>query len=146
MTAKEYLLRYRDAYREAQSIELKITQLRLKYGYPSAITYSDMPKAHNTERDLSDYIVKLDELTGHLVERYSKCVGIEGDILKRIDHMEVLEEREVLRLRYTYIDDKGRLMRWEDVAERMHVVRMTATRIHGRALQHFPMNDVHNVL
>ena len=140
MTAKEYLLRYRDAYREAQSIELKITQLRLKYGYPSAITYSDMPKAHNAERDLSDYIVKLDELTGHLVERYSKCVGIEGDILKRIDRIESQTERDALRYRYTYIDDRGRLMRWEDVAERMGYTRQAVTYIHGKALRNFPMD------
>lgn len=137
MTAKEYLLRYRDAYREAQAIEQKMTQLRLKYALPSAIQYSDMPKAHNTEHDLSDYMARMDELTDHLVSQYCKCMGIEGDILERIERIEKVEERQVLRYRYTYIDDNGKLMKWEEVAERMHVVRMTATRIHGRALQHF---------
>ena len=137
MTAKEYLLRYRDAYREAQAIEQKMTQLRLKYALPSAIQYSDMPKAHNTEHDLSDYMARMDELTDHLVSQYCKCMGIEGDILERIER---IEERQVLRYRYTYIDDNGKQMKWEEVADRMHVVRMTATRIHGRALQHFPVD------
>ena len=140
MTAKEYLLRYRDAYREAQAIEQKMTQLRLKYALPSAIQYSDMPKAHNTEHDLSDYMARMDELTDHLVSQYCKCMGIEGDILQRIEQIEKVEERQVLRYRYTYITDQGKLMKWEDVADRMHVVRMTATRIHGRALQHFPVD------
>jgi len=140
MTAKEYLLQYRDAYREAQELELRITQLRLKYGYPSAIQYDDMPHAHNSNRDLSDYMAKLDELTGYLVDKYCKCMGIEGDILKRIDRMEHAEERQVLRYRYTVIDDKGKLMKWEDVGERVGYVRETVTRIHGKALQHFPMD------
>lgn len=142
MTAKEYLLQYRDAYREAQELELKITQVRLKYAAPSAIQYTDMPKAHNTEHDLSDYMVKAEALVDELAKQYCKCVGIEGDILKRLGRMETQMEREVLRYRYTYITDKGRLMPWEDIADRMHISRMTATRIHGKALQHFPMDNV----
>lgn len=141
MTAKEYLLQYRDAYRDAQEIELRITQLRLKYAMPSAINYSDMPKAHNTEHDLSDYMASLSELTDYLVAKYCKCVGLEGDILKRIDTMEDALERQVLELRYTNIDDRGRLMRWEDVAQRMGYSRQNIVYIHGRALQHFPLPD-----
>ena len=142
MTAKEYLLRYKDAYREAQDIELKITQLRLKYALPSAIEYSDMPKARNVEHDLSDYMAKVEELTDYLVQKYCKCVGIEGDILKRLDRMEDTLERQVLRYRYTYVTDRGRLMSWDEVAERMNYSVMNVTRIHGRALQHFPMDNM----
>ena len=140
MTAKEYLLRYRDAYREAQDIELRITQLRLKYALPSAIQYSDMPKAHNSNHDLSDYMVKLDALTDRLVNQYCKCMGIEGDILKRIDRIGDQLEREVLLLRYTHVTDKGKLLTWEEIAERVHYTRRTVTNVHGRALQHFPMD------
>ena len=57
MTTKEYLQRYQIAYREAKDTELRMAQLRLKYSAPTAIEYSDMPKAHNSEHDLSDYIV-----------------------------------------------------------------------------------------
>lgn len=142
MTAKEYLLRYRDAYKEIQDIESKITQLRLKYALPSAIQYSDMPTAHNSERDLSDYIVQLDELTDHLISQYCRCVGIEGDILKRIERIKDADERRVLRFRYTYIDDKGKPMKWNEVADRMSYSVMNVTRIHGRALQHFPMDNM----
>ena len=140
MTAKEYLLRYRDAYREAQAIEQKMTQLRLKYALPSAIQYSDMPKAHNTEHDLSDYMARMDELTDHLVSQYCKCMGIEGDILQRIERIEKVEERQVLRYRYTHISETGRLMKWEEVAERMGYTRRAVTNIHGRSLLHFPMD------
>lgn len=144
MTAKEYLTRYRDAYREAQDIELQMTQLRLKYALPTAIKYSDMPKAHNTEHDLSDYMVKMDALTDRLVKQYCRCMGIEVDILDRIERMVVESERErqVLKYRYTFIQDDGNLLKWEEVASKMNVVRMTATRIHGIALLHFPMDNL----
>lgn len=142
MTAKEYLLTYRDMHREAQAIELKLTQIRLKYAMPSAIQYSDMPKAHNTERDLSDYMAKVEDLTRLLYKQYTKCVGRDIDIMMRLERMDSELEREVLSLRYTHLTDTGRLMSWEDIAEHMHYTVKTVTRIHGRALQHFPMEDV----
>lgn len=142
MTAKEYLLRYKDAYRRIQAIELKITQIRLKYAMPSAIEYSDMPKAHNSEHDLSDYVAKVDSLVRDLYLQYGKCSGIEADILDRIWKMQDASEREVLIYRYTHITEAGNLTPWDQIAEQMHYSRMTVIRIHGRALQHFPMNDI----
>ena len=133
MTAKEYLQRYQTAYREAQDTEQRITQLRLKYAAPAAIEYSDMPKAHNSEHDLSDYIVKMDELTDHLISKYTRCMGIEADILNRLDMMEKQEEREVLRMRY--IDG----CRWDEIADKLHYTYRHVTRLHGTALLNFPM-------
>lgn len=135
MTAKEYLQQYRIAYREAQDTEIRMAQIRLKYGSPSAIEYDDMPKAHNTEHDLSDYIVQMDELTNHLISKYSRCMGIEADILERIDSMQNQEEREVLRLRY--IDGYT----WEQIAQRISTTLRNVYYIHGRALQHFPLPE-----
>lgn len=132
MTAKEYLLQYKWAKREAADVELRITQLRLRYGAPSAINYSDMPKAHNNS-DLSDYAVQLEKLTDYLFAKYQKCIGIETDIYMRLDQMADQTEREVLRFRY--VDG----MTWEQIAERMTYSRRNITRIHGRALQHFPL-------
>ena len=132
-TPKEYLTRYRDAVREAREIELKITQLRLRYGAPGAINYSDMPKAHNN-RDLSDYMAKLDSLTDLLLAKYEKC-------LDRLDAGASTQiEREVLRHRYTDITDQGRLASWESVADAVGYSRRTVERVHGSALQHFPMD------
>ena len=133
MTAKEYLQRYQTAYREAQDTEQRITQLRLKYAAPAAIEYSDMPKAHNSEHDLSDYIVKMDALTDRLISKYTRCMAIEADILERLDMMEKQEEREVLRLRY--VDGKT----WEEIARHIGTVERNVYYIHGRALLNFPV-------
>lgn len=141
MTAKECLTRYRDAVRESREIELKITQLRLRYGAPGAINYSDMPKAHNNS-DLSDYVEKLDELTTLLYGKYEKCLGIMVDVEMRLDRMDAGPntqiEREVLRHRYTDITDQGRLASWDSVSAAVGYSRRQVERFHGSALQHFP--------
>ena len=141
MTAREYLTRYRDAVRESREIEIKITQLRLRYGAPGAINYSDMPKAHNNS-DLSDYAEKLDELTTLLYGKYEKCLGIMVDVEMRLDRMDAGPntqiEREVLRHRYTDITDQGRLASWDSVSAAVGYSRRQVERFHGSALQHFP--------
>ena len=133
MTAKEYLLRYKDAYEEAQDTLNRITALRLKYSAPSAIEYSDMPRARNTEHDMSDYVARVEELTRDMIEKYNRCLGIEVDIYQRIWSMKEWDEREVLRLRY--IDD----LKWEEIAERIKTGKRNVHFIHGRALRNFPL-------
>ena len=134
MTAKEILMRYQWARREAKDIEVRMAELRLKYACPSAIKYSDMPTAHNANHDLSDYAAKLDKLEQMLINKYSQCMGIEVDIYMRIDKMEKQSERELLR--YRYIDN----MTWEQIASRMDYDVRHIYRLHGCALQHFPIN------
>lgn len=134
MTAKEYLQRYKDTQREIEDLDYRMAQLRLKYAAPSAINYSDMPKAHNTEHDLSDYMSKMDEMTDYMISKYTRLRGIEVDIYLRLDRMEKQEERELLRFRY--IDD----LKWSEIADRLGTVERNVYFIHGRALQHFPMD------
>lgn len=120
--------------REIADIDRRMAQLRLKYAAPSAIDYSDMPKAHNPH-DLSDYIAKMDELTDYMISKYTHLRGIEIDILMRLDRMEDQTEREVLR--YRYVDG----MTWNKIADRIGTVERNIYFIHGRALSHFPMPD-----
>ena len=134
MTAKEYLQQYRHIQREIEDIDRRMAQIRLKYAAPSAINYSDMPKAHNSEHDLSDYIVKMDELTDYMISKYTRLRGIEVDIYMRVDRMENQRERELLRFRY--IDG----MTWTEIADALDTTERTVYFIHGRALRHFPMD------
>lgn len=134
MTTKEYLLQYKHIQREIEDIDRRMAQIRLKYAAPSAINYSDMPKAHNTEHDLSDYIVKMDELTDYMISKYTRLRGIEVDIYMRVDRMENQRERELLR--YRYIDG----MTWTEIADALDTTERNVYFIHGRALRHFPMD------
>ena len=136
MTAKEYLLRYQEVKREIEDLDYRMAQLRLKYAAPSAINYSDMPKAHNANHDLSEYVAKMDEMTDYMISKYTRLRGIEVDIYKRLDRMDNQDERELLRFRY--IDG----LTWDQIALKLGYSRRNVTRIHGRALLHFPMQDV----
>lgn len=140
MTAKEMLMRYMFARREANEMELKLTQLRLKYAAPSAIKYSDMPTAHDSNHDLSDYAVKLDELTDLILAKYQKCLGVEIDIEQRLDRMDPEHQiyREILRHRYLTITDKGQLNPWEAVAAEVGYTERHVKSLHGIALLYFP--------
>ena len=130
--AKEYLRQYIGAKREADSISRRLLELRAKYELPSAIQYSDMPTAHNTEHDLSDMMVKLDELTGGLISARTRAIGIEIDIMQRLTAVEDADERTLLR--YRYIDG----YEWRQIARLMNVSERSVYRIHGTALLHFP--------
>lgn len=134
MTAKEYLLQYRVVQREIEDLDYRMAQLRLKYAAPSAINYSDMPKAHNSNHDLSDYVAKMDEMTDYMISKYTRLRGVEVDIYLRLDRMENQDERELLR--YRYIDG----LTWVQIADRLHTVERNVYFIHGRALRNFPMD------
>ena len=134
MTAKGILLRYKKAKAEAKDIELRMAELRLKYSLPSSAPYSDMPHAHNSNHDLSDYAVKMSELEQLLIDQYTRCMGIEIDIYKRLDMMDNQSERELLQ--YRYIDD----MTWEQIAKVLSYDVRHVYRLHGAALMHFPID------
>lgn len=131
--AKEYLLRYGKAHERARRINEQIEELKAKYALPMSPELSDMPKAHNSEHDLSEYAAKLDELTGYLVTAYCRQIGIEGDILKRLDSMENDTERELLRMRYI------KMMDWKEIMSCMTYTDRHIYRLHGDALDHFPL-------
>ena len=129
MTVKEWLSRYKTAWKEAEDVEQRLTHIRLKYARPSAIIYSDMPKAHH-QSDLSDYAAQVERYETILVSKYSKCIGIEVETYQMIDKLDKAEERKVLR--EYYIDGR----KWQDIANDIPCVLRNVHRIHGRALQH----------
>ena len=135
MTAKEYLLQYRVVQREIEDLDYRMAQLRLKYAAPSAINYSDMPKAHNTEHDLSDYVAKMDEMTDYMISKYTRLRGVEVDIYMRLDRMENQDERELLR--YRYIDG----LQWWQTAKKMHVSIRKAQYLETEAALLFPLPE-----
>lgn len=138
--AREYLLEYRSAKREAADMELRLTQLRLKYALPKAIQYSTMPSAHDHNRDLSDYMAAFEELEDYLIKKHTNCIGKEVDIYMRLDMMEDELEREVLKFRYIDLTPENKLRSWKSVANKMNYDISTVVRIHGRALLNFPLD------
>ena len=94
-----WLNQYKHIQRDIKDIELRITQLRLKYGAPSAISYSDMPKAHNSNRDLSEYAEKLESLEHELIARHTAALGLTVQYFQALDHLD-RDQAYVIRRRY----------------------------------------------
>ncbi len=131
--AKAYLLKYKTLKERAKRLDEQLQTLYSRYALPASPELSDMPKARNTEHDLSDAFASIEDVREELIKAYCKCAGMEGDIIRRIERME--DSREQLVLEYAYLDG----MSWEQIADAMCLSYSRATHLHGDALNHFPL-------
>ena len=122
MTAKEmqreaavYLSRYQVAKAEATDIERRIERVRSEMMGVKGISYEggDMPKAHNTEHDMSDYIVRIEDLIRDWQAAQDRALKVMRETSQAIDAVEHDQARRVLMLHfidgYTY----------EEIADKM---------------------------
>ena len=123
---KFWLKQYGRIQREINDIENRITELRLKHSAPSAINYSDMPKAHGNV-DLSDYIAKLEEYEQKLINRHTACLGLSVQYIEACDRLD-RDEAHVIKRRY--LDGAS----WDVIANEIPCSQRTVFYIHGRAL------------
>ena len=134
MTAKEFLKAYQAEKIEASVYEERITELKSLKGSIRANRTDGAPKARR-KKDLLDPLLTIDELTERYEAKISAYIGKEAYILDKLNEMNDAQERTVLTLRYI----EGEPLTWWDIAERMDCGKRKAQYIHGRALQHFPM-------
>lgn len=131
---KEYLRRYVRSKKREKRIEEEIQRLRMDKMFPSVVS-DDMP--HGTDqKDLSDYIVLVDQQIDLLKAERLEGIKIYADIEERIRKMQDDNEQEVLRLKYI------RGMTWEEVAVEMRYTFQHTHRIHKRALKNIYFDDV----
>lgn len=123
---KEYLNSYRYLVRECAELDLKLEEIRLDKTSPSLIL-SDMPKAHN-HSDLSDYIVRVEEVEKELLKKRAKKEERYLEILEKIEKLEDDKEKMVLRLRYLSC------MSWEKIAVEMCYSWRQVHYFHSKAL------------
>ena len=119
MTAKEmqqkaavYLSRYQVAKAEVKDIERRIERVRLEMMGVKGISYEDgdMPKAHNVEQDLSDYIVRIDDLIRDWQAAQARALEFMREVSTAINAVEHDQARRVLMLHF--VDGKS----YEDIA------------------------------
>lgn len=92
---------------------------------------TDMPNGSGVKKDLSDYIIKMQEKTEKM---FSEKIALESEcdiVLEAINNLTNIQEREVLLLRY----DKG--MSWENICDKMKYEERSIFKIHTRALNNF---------
>lgn len=129
---KEYLKSYRDAVIAETQIKEEIDQLRMDKMFPSLVQ-DGMPHGSGAS-DLSAYAAKLDELLGELEEQMNERIQLRREIVKKIEDMDSETEKAVLRYRYIH------MLKWEEIAVKMHYTFRHVVRIHGEALKKFKMS------
>lgn len=128
---KEYLNQYRENKAAVERIEEQLRQFEIKELSPKISTMDVGPHGSRVIKDLSDYMVKKDELVSEMLRaRYNRICKYQ-EIFEAIEEMANEQERRVLTLRYI----KG--MKWEKIAVEMHVEWAQVHRIHAKALRNF---------
>lgn len=127
MTKKE-LLAYKSIKSELKDINKRIDELRKDARSPKGISYSDMPRGRGEPISSQQrYIEQLEELSQIYEERKAKLVDTQIAIERAISS---LPSELRLLMRYRYIDG----MRWEEIAETMHISIGTFHNWHNKAL------------
>lgn len=122
---------YISAVGAAKRIEEEIERLRLDKMLPSLIM-DDMPHAHD-QKDLSDYMAKMDELEHKLIDARYGRIKLYMQIFTDVEKMEDETEKAVLTYRYL------RGYTWEQICVKMEYSWKQIHRIHGKALKNFKM-------
>ena len=136
---KEFLRSYKAIYLKVKSLEEQKESIQELKRSAKAIVYDDMPKGHR-DTDLSDYIVKLEELDKKISETIVEMNKLKATIEEKISKMEDGTECMVLRKRYL------EFKKWKDIIAELNLNGLDCserqiTRIHGYALRNFPLDE-----
>jgi RNA polymerase sigma factor (sigma-70 family) len=136
MTAKEYLnqARHLDAL-----INCRLREIDYWKDLSSGVSGSSFEPHYNpnrpTEAPFVRCLEKIDEIQRSVEEKVAYLIKLRDEINSRIDMLDNREEQ--LLLRYRYLDG----CTWEEIGQMLNVSLRTVHRIHGTALQHFPVPD-----
>lgn len=100
--AAAYLSRYKSAQGEVQDIERRIERIRGQMMGVKGIDYTngDMPKTRDVERDLSDYVAKIDDLIRDWKMAQLRALELMREISDTINGVEHDQARRVLMLHF----------------------------------------------
>jgi DNA-directed RNA polymerase specialized sigma subunit len=137
MTAKQYLnqAKHLDAMINCRLRE--IDYWRELSTSISGTRYDGMSHSQNRPADANfvKCLEKIDEAQRDVASKVERLIALRDEISRRINMLSDHDEQLVLR--YRYIDN----CTWEDIAGILNVSVRTVHRIHGSALQNFPMPE-----
>lgn len=93
-----------------------------------------MPRG-SSQSDLSDYVEKYESLTEELKKERLTALEEMQDIRSQIGKLKDEDEKEVLERRYILMES------WDTISGAIGMSRITAIRIHGRALINFEIPE-----
>lgn len=128
---------YRDSLKSIRKAKLRLEELKLDERYPKAIEYSDMPKGSCKDKDLSDYMVKLENAKECIEKCKIESAQKKEEIINKIEELEDTEQRLALKLRYIQLDNIRK------ICKKMSCGRSTVYRIHDKAINNLEKNTEH---
>lgn len=129
---KEYLNQYRTAEAEVKYFKRRIEQYKKSKLQAGVQKLSDMPFVSGNGTDLSDYIVKIEEMEGEVISKMIRALSIMNDIINWIETL--ADPREKLVLKYRYID--GKTVAWmAEEMEKSPISEKTVKRILKNAIK-----------
>lgn len=136
MTAKEYL---NQARRLDALINCRLREIDYWRDLSSSVSGSNFEPHYNpnkpTEAPFVGCIERIDAIQRDVSEKVAYLISLRDEINKRIDMLGSHEEQLVLC--YRYLDGFS----WEEIEQMMCISKSTVHRIHGAALQNFPVPE-----
>lgn len=132
---KKWLRRYGNAKREIKRYTEELNELIESQEGASAITYSDMPKGSGSQADLSDYMIRRQELQQKIWNARYRRIVVFDEMHDAIEQLPTVDERDVIF--YKYIKE----MDWDDIAKRIGKKERQTYIYHGDALK-----NLYNIL
>jgi hypothetical protein len=129
---KEYLNSYKNLCRKLKSLEEQLQSLREVEQSAKIQTLSDMPHG-SKQKDLSDYMVKIDVVFTKIIRARADCIQRKIDIETSIADMLDGIESGILHKRY--IEFKT----WEQICVEIDYCWKQTHRLHSSALSNFNM-------
>lgn len=117
---------YKRAVRDAELAKLEFKRVHADVMALKSPTITDMPKGHES-KDLSDAMARLYEVETKLVNRINRSTGAYHVVDTLLSHLGEGSEQDVMRYRYLC------LLRWSDVAKRMHYDQSSVYRLYNSA-------------
>ena len=134
MTAKEYLSQYRNMELKIASKEKELEDLRAKLEGCSSKQMDGMPRSSGGSADpIGDAVTKIVAMQMEINEEVDRCIDLRREITAKIDKLDNETYASLLRYRHVM------MMKWEEIAERMHYAEKYCIQLHGYALKAFAM-------
>lgn len=130
---KEYLAGYRKACKKIESLKEQLESLQEIEQSVKSQQLSDMPKGSNRHQDLSDLMVKLEDLQAQIADAITESCKIKLEIEEALWKLEDPEEARVLRFRYIYF------MTGKEISSTMSYSPRQVWRIHDNAIKNLKM-------
>ncbi|SMC38396.1 DUF1492 domain-containing protein [Papillibacter cinnamivorans] len=128
MTAKEYLMQYREAY---DAISDKLDEIRRLLAMATKMNQtisSDRVSASHNQDKLSSAVARIADMKSEIDDEMKYLIEMKRIVLSTINSIPNKRQRRVLRLRYI----NG--MRWEEIAVKIERDYRWVHRLHGKAL------------